>query len=87
MLPQPRSQPVLGVAVARRRVDVVDPALEHELERLRGLALRDLGEGSGAEDHARRVVARAAEGCDRNRVHASTVRQRVQARQGVTSGA
>ena len=57
----PRADAQLGVAVRRRRVDVVDAVLEQHLEDLVGLLLPHGAERRGAEDHAGAAVAGAPE--------------------------
>ena len=52
VLAKPGREPELRLAVARRGVDVIDPVLEQELERVVGLVLRHVPERRGAEDHA-----------------------------------
>src|SRR5438552_688953 len=49
---KPRRDVELRVAVARRRVQVVQVVAEYELERAIGLGIRDLPERGGAEDGA-----------------------------------
>src|SRR4030095_1235095 len=57
----PRPDTQLGVAVGRRRVDVVDAVCEQELEDLIGLLLAHRAERRRAEEHAARVMTRATE--------------------------
>ena len=72
VLAQPGREPQLGVAVAGRRVDVVDAVLEQQRQRLVGLALRDLAERRRAEDDAAAVMPGRSEWCLRDHAAQST---------------
>ena len=61
VLGHPRPEPQLGVAVARRGVDVVDAVAGDQLERRVGILLADRAERGGAEDDPRALVPGAAE--------------------------
>ena len=63
---EPRCEAQLRVSVRRGRVDVVDAALEDQLERAVRFGLRDGAERGGSEDRARALVAGAPERCLRD---------------------
>ena len=57
MVGHPRAQPQLGVAVAGRDVEVVDPGVQGQLDRGVGGVLVDLGQGGRAVDQDRALMA------------------------------
>ena len=62
----PGTKSQLCVAVACGGVDVVDPMLADQLDRLIRLVLADVAQGGSAEDHAGALMAGRAERLDRN---------------------
>jgi hypothetical protein len=73
VLGEPGAKLVLGVAVARSSVDVVDPVLEQEREGRLRLGRRRTGEGDGAEHDSRARMPGASEGSAHDR-HGSSIR-------------
>ena len=59
---EPRREPQLRLAVARRRVDVVHPVAQEQLEHAVGALLLHAAQGGRAEQDPGALVARAAEG-------------------------
>jgi hypothetical protein len=55
----PRAQPQLGVAVAGRNVEMVDPGVQGQPDRGVGGGLIDLGQGGRAIEQDRTLVAKA----------------------------
>ena len=59
--PGPKAQ--FGIPIAGGDIDVVDAVPQEDFERSIGHLLGNAGEGRGAKDHPRALVARPAERC------------------------